>query len=114
MKECEECGKRLGILQGYQHPTMGKKHLLCSPCYDQVSASVEKWGEFVRTNSLNISDLLKKAGKDGIDLRVLQKIVQYSGVATPSAINESQRKVKIKSDDHEKIANIAKTGSDTT
>ncbi|UCD13067.1 MAG: hypothetical protein JSW60_05765 [Thermoplasmatales archaeon] len=54
MVECEECGTKLGILEGYRHPTMGKKHLLCSPCFDQVSESVEKWGEFVLSNSFNM------------------------------------------------------------
>jgi len=54
MKECEECGKKLGILKGYIHPTMGKKHHLCSPCYNQVSDSVEKWRNFVLSNSLNV------------------------------------------------------------
>jgi hypothetical protein len=53
MKDCEECGKKLGVFEGYRHPTMGKKHLLCSPCFDQISESVARWGEFVRTNSFN-------------------------------------------------------------
>jgi hypothetical protein len=51
MVSCEECGKKLGIMEGYCHPTMGKKHHLCSPCYDQVSDSVAKWREFVLSNS---------------------------------------------------------------
>ncbi len=55
MIECEECGKKLGIMEGYKHPTMGKKHHLCSPCFDQVSESVARWGEFVNTNSFNIA-----------------------------------------------------------
>lgn len=55
MIECEECGTKLGILEGYRHPTMGKKHLLCSPCFDQISESVAKCGEFVRTNSFNVN-----------------------------------------------------------
>ena len=50
---CEECGKKLGIFEGYIHPTMGKKHHICSNCYNQVSESVEKWREFVITNSFN-------------------------------------------------------------
>ena len=54
MIKCEECGKNLGIFGGYQHPTFGKKHLLCSLCFDQVSESVEKWGEFVLSNSFNV------------------------------------------------------------
>jgi len=55
MVSCEECGKKLGIFEGYCHPTMGKKHHLCSPCFDQVSESVAKWSEFVRSNSFNVN-----------------------------------------------------------
>jgi len=47
MKECMECGKKLGIIEGYCHPTMGKDYLLCSNCFDTVSASVEKYMEFI-------------------------------------------------------------------
>jgi hypothetical protein len=47
MKKCEECGKTLGFLEGYRHPTLGKNHLLCNPCFDQVSESVEKWRNVV-------------------------------------------------------------------
>jgi len=50
---CEECGKKLSIFKGYCHPTMGKKHLLCSSCFDVVSNSVDKWKEFVLANSFN-------------------------------------------------------------
>lgn len=55
MKVCEECSKKLGVFEGYQHPTMGKKHNLCSPCFDQVSESVARWGEFVRTNAFDMN-----------------------------------------------------------
>jgi hypothetical protein len=47
MKECVECGKKLGIIEGYRHPIRGKDYLLCSSCFDTVSSSVEKWGKFV-------------------------------------------------------------------
>jgi hypothetical protein len=47
MKECMECGKKLGIIEGYRHPTMGKDYLLCSKCFDTVFESVEKYREFV-------------------------------------------------------------------
>ncbi len=47
MKECVECGKTLGIIEGYRHPTMGKDYLLCSYCFDTVSASLEKWSKFI-------------------------------------------------------------------
>ena len=55
MTQCEECGKKLGIFEGYQHPTMGKKHLVCSPCFEQVEESVSKWREFVINNSFNVN-----------------------------------------------------------
>ena len=53
MADCEECGKNLGIFEGYRHPTLGKKHLLCSTCFDTVSESVDRWREFVMANSFN-------------------------------------------------------------
>jgi len=51
---CEECGKKLGFVEGYKHPTLGKKHLLCAHCFDQVSESVEKWSNFIFSNSFII------------------------------------------------------------
>ena len=53
MKKCEECGKTLGIFKGYHHPTMGKTHLLCSNCYNEVNESVQKWQKFILLNSFN-------------------------------------------------------------
>lgn len=53
MVECEECGKKLGIFEGYQHPTLGRKHLVCSPCFEQVEESVAKWREFILSYSFN-------------------------------------------------------------
>ena len=51
MINCENCGRKLGAFEGYRHPTLGKKHLLCSPCFEQTSENVKKWGEFVLSNS---------------------------------------------------------------
>jgi hypothetical protein len=53
MLKCEECGKKIGIFGGYQHPAMGKKHSLCSNCFDVVNESVTKWQDFVLQNSFN-------------------------------------------------------------
>ena len=64
MVECKECGTKLGILEGYRHPTMGKGHLLCSKCFDQVSESVEKWKEFVLSNSFNKSACKSNSQRD--------------------------------------------------
>ena len=36
MVKCMECGKRLGILEGYHHHLFGKKWLFCSKCYDKL------------------------------------------------------------------------------
>jgi hypothetical protein len=47
MKECVECGKNLGIIEGYRHPIMGKEYLLCSNCFNTVFESVEKYREFI-------------------------------------------------------------------
>jgi len=42
-----ECGKKLGITEGYYHPTMGKEYFLCSKCFDAVFESVENYREFI-------------------------------------------------------------------
>jgi len=47
MKDCVECGKKLGIIEGYRHPTMGKEYLICNHCFDTVIASVDTWQEAV-------------------------------------------------------------------
>jgi len=47
MKKCGEFGKTLGFFEGYHHPTLGKNHLLCSPCFNQISESVDKWRKVV-------------------------------------------------------------------
>lgn len=69
MKECVECGKKLGIIEGYRHPTMGKDYLLCSNCFDTVSVSVEKWSEFISSyigffNKPSQKTDIKSIGKD--------------------------------------------------
>ena len=34
--KCYECGKKLGILNGYHHLKLDKKWLFCSECYDKL------------------------------------------------------------------------------
>jgi hypothetical protein len=53
MVECVECGKRLGFFEGYFHPTLGKKSMVCSPCFVKVEESVVRWREFIISNSFN-------------------------------------------------------------
>ena len=55
MKRCEECGKELKFYEGYRHPILGKKFLLCSPCFDVVYEDLALWKEFV----INHIDLFK-------------------------------------------------------
>jgi hypothetical protein len=47
MKRCNECGKKLRVLEGYRHPVLSNDALLCSSCFDIVSESVEQYGKFV-------------------------------------------------------------------
>jgi hypothetical protein len=47
MTDCVECGKKLGLVEGYRHPTRGKEYLVCSRCFDSVSVSVEQWQKVV-------------------------------------------------------------------
>ena len=80
MKECVECGTKLSILEGYRHPTMGKKHHLCSSCFDEVSDSVTRWGEFVQTNSFNVANSKK-------NLQMKWKNIIPSGIEIREMIN---------------------------
>ena len=47
MGECKECGNKLGLMKGYRHPTMGKKHLVCWDCHEQIDKSVSEWRQFI-------------------------------------------------------------------
>lgn len=47
MKECHECGSKIGMLSGYKHPTFGKKHLICWDCHEKIDASVAEWRQFI-------------------------------------------------------------------
>jgi hypothetical protein len=70
MKDCMECGRNLGIMGGYRHPTMGKEHLLCSKCFDTVSESVENYREFV-------SSYIGFFNKETTTVEDMQRIGEY-------------------------------------
>ena len=53
MIKCEECSKKLGIIQGYRHPALGKRCLVCGNCFDKVNNSMEKWRVFCRSDLFN-------------------------------------------------------------
>ena len=46
-KECVECGSKLGMMSGYKHPTLGKKHHVCWDCHEKIEASVATWRQFI-------------------------------------------------------------------
>jgi hypothetical protein len=45
MDICDECGKELGVIEGYRHPILGNHVFLCSDCFDSIYESVVKWRE---------------------------------------------------------------------
>ena len=53
MIKCEECSKKLGIIQGYRHPALGKRFLVCGNCFNKVNNSMEKWRVFCRSDLFN-------------------------------------------------------------
>jgi hypothetical protein len=53
MVECEECNKKLGILEGYSHPALGTRFSVCGNCFDKVDESMERWSKFCLSNSFN-------------------------------------------------------------
>ena len=50
MKNCYECGKELKFWEGYSHPVLGKKELVCSKCFDILEESMEKYRDFILSN----------------------------------------------------------------
>ena len=53
MVDCEECSKKLSILQGYRHPALGTKFLVCGKCFDKVNEDMERWSKFCLSDSFN-------------------------------------------------------------
>jgi len=53
MVDCEECDKKLGILEGYRHPALGKRFLVCGLCYDKIEKDMKRWNEFCISDSIN-------------------------------------------------------------
>jgi len=47
MKKCFECGKELKFWEGYFHPVLGQKELVCWKCFETVESSVEAYRIFV-------------------------------------------------------------------
>jgi len=54
MVNCKECKKKLSILEGYRHPALGTKFLVCGLCYDKVNRNMERWSTFCLSDSFTI------------------------------------------------------------
>jgi hypothetical protein len=57
MVDCEECDKKLGILEGYHHPALGTGFLVCGKCFDKVDKDMKRWNEFSLSNSFNAESI---------------------------------------------------------
>jgi len=57
MVDCEECDKKLGIFEGYHHPALGKRFLVCGKCFDKVDTDMERWSKFCLLDSFNVETL---------------------------------------------------------
>ena len=47
MNKCYECGKELKLWEGYRHPVLGKKELVCSKCFDILREDVENYRNYI-------------------------------------------------------------------
>jgi len=53
MVKCEECEKKLDILQRYHHPILGTRFLVCGNCFNKVNRDMERWSLFCRSDLFN-------------------------------------------------------------
>ena len=54
MIDCNECDKKLGILEGYHHPALGKRFLVCRKCYNKVEEDMVRWSKFCSSDSFKV------------------------------------------------------------
>lgn len=77
MADCEECRKKLGILEGYRHPALGKRFMVCGKCFTKVDKDMARWSRFCLSDSFNsessIIDIQKAWNTDIAYDRPLQK-----------------------------------------
>jgi len=77
MVKCEECRKKLGIIQGYNHPALGPRFLVCGNCFDKIEESMKKWRVFCLSDSFNaksskieIEEAWKKSISNDLQLQI--------------------------------------------
>ena len=51
MVDCEECDKKLGLFEGYRHPALGSRFLVCGRCYTKIEHDMVRWSEFCASDS---------------------------------------------------------------
>ena len=51
-QRCEECGKRLGLLQRYSHP-LDRSKTVCSKCLDLILKDLENYRKCLNENKQN-------------------------------------------------------------
>jgi hypothetical protein len=93
MKRCEECGKKLGIIEGYRHPTLGKKHLLCRHCYDSVYESLEKYREFLSPYFGFFNKESQVTDFQAISSNIKESILSVKGKVSKAWLNGSKKNV---------------------
>ena len=54
MADCKECDKKLGIIEGYRHPALGTRFLVCGKCFDKIGKDMERWYKFCLSDSFDI------------------------------------------------------------
>jgi hypothetical protein len=62
MKLCEKCGSELSVIGRYNHPILGKKHIICRACYMKLDKIIEQWRTFVFAH-LDVLDTLNIDGE---------------------------------------------------
>ena len=50
-KQCSECGKKLALIGGYRHPTLGSNNCVCYDCFEKIDKSESHYSNFIM-NSL--------------------------------------------------------------
>ena len=77
MKNCEECNNKLGILEGYHHPALGQRFLVCKKCYNKVEEDMVRWRKFCLSDSFNAEsskiDIQEQWNKNLLNNLPLQK-----------------------------------------
>ena len=53
MTDCEECDKKIDIMDGYRHPALGDRFLVCGKCFDKIDDAMERWYTFSLSDSFN-------------------------------------------------------------